>query len=172
MPDYQWYEVVEGTDLQQGDILLNVDIPVVSDASGSDVSGTWDTYDLIVMTQSCDIPKPTIRHLIMCPVWELDVVAEQNEFFGTPRGWENLRQGRVMAYHLLNRCEIPRFEHDYTLVQFERVIERPKDLVYEAAVAQGERLRLLPPYREHLAQAFARFFMRVGLPIDLPATRE
>jgi hypothetical protein len=26
------------------------------------------------------------------------------------------------------------------------------------------RLRLLPPYREYLSQAFARFFMRVGLP--------
>jgi len=33
---------------------------------------------------------------------------------------------------------------------------------------QGNRLRLLPPYREHLAQAFARFFMRVGLPADIP----
>jgi hypothetical protein len=29
---------------------------------------------------------------------------------------------------------------------------------------QLPRLRLLPPYREHLSQAFARFFMRVGLP--------
>ena len=28
-----------------------------------------------------------------------------------------------------------------------------------------------PPYREHLAQAFARFFMRVGLPIDIPEER-
>jgi hypothetical protein len=27
----------------------------------------------------------------------------------------------------------------------------------------GCELRLLPPYREHLSQAFARFFMRVGL---------
>ena len=25
------------------------------------------------------------------------------------------------------------------------------------------------PYREHLAQAFARYFMRVGLPVDIPA---
>ena len=32
----------------------------------------------------------------------------------------------------------------------------------------GNRLRLCPPYREHLAQSFARFFMRVGLPIDIP----
>lgn len=30
-----------------------------------------------------------------------------------------------------------------------------------------EHLRLLPPYREHLSQAFARYFMRVGLPQDL-----
>jgi hypothetical protein len=30
-----------------------------------------------------------------------------------------------------------------------------------------ERLRLLPPYREHLSQAFARYFMRVGLPQDI-----
>jgi hypothetical protein len=29
------------------------------------------------------------------------------------------------------------------------------------------RLRLLPPYREHLSQAFARFFMRVGLPVPI-----
>jgi hypothetical protein len=31
------------------------------------------------------------------------------------------------------------------------------------------RLRLLPPYREHLSQSFARFFMRVGLPVDIPS---
>jgi hypothetical protein len=35
----------------------------------------------------------------------------------------------------------------------------------------GNRLRLCPPYREHLAQAFARFFMRVGLPSDIPEER-
>lgn len=32
------------------------------------------------------------------------------------------------------------------------------------------RLRLLPPYREHLSQAFARFFMRVGLPVPIALT--
>ena len=31
-----------------------------------------------------------------------------------------------------------------------------------------QRLRLNPPYREHLSQAFARFCMRVGLPVDIP----
>lgn len=30
-----------------------------------------------------------------------------------------------------------------------------------------QRLRLLPPYREHLSQAFARYFMQVGLPVNV-----
>jgi len=30
-------------------------------------------------------------------------------------------------------------------------------------------LRMLSPYREHLAQGFARYFMRVGLPHDAKA---
>ena len=27
---------------------------------------------------------------------------------------------------------------------------------------------IIPPIREHLSQAFARFFMRVGLPFNIP----
>ena len=39
-----------------------------------------------------------------------------------------------------------------------------------ATIAQenDSHLTLLSPYKEHLAQAFARFFMRVGLPADIP----
>ena len=33
--------------------------------------------------------------------------------------------------------------------------------------SKSDRIRVLPPYREHLSQAFARFFMRVGLPQDI-----
>jgi len=32
----------------------------------------------------------------------------------------------------------------------------------------AKRLRLLPPYREHPSRSFARFFMRAGLPGDIP----
>jgi hypothetical protein len=37
--------------------------------------------------------------------------------------------------------------------------------------AEKLHLRLLPPYRKHLSQSFARFIMRVGLPIDIPSFR-
>jgi hypothetical protein len=38
----------------------------------------------------------------------------------------------------------------------------------KTSLLNGRRLRLLPPYRENASQAFARFFMRVGLPVDIP----
>jgi len=51
------------------------------------------------------------------------------------------------------------FRHSYSL---------PFTLINDISGKLGKRLRLLPPYREHLSQAYARFFMRVGLPIDIP----
>lgn len=44
----------------------------------------------------------------------------------------------------------------------------PVELVRAFAAGAGDRPRLRPPYREHLSQAFARLFMRVGLPADIP----
>jgi len=43
----------------------------------------------------------------------------------------------------------------------------PLAFVRQRAARADDRLRLLPPYREHLSQAFARYFMRVGLPQDI-----
>ena len=50
-----------------------------------------------------------------------------------------------------------------------RAYSLPLTFVRSRAARTGERLRLLPPYREHLSQAFARYFIRVGLPQDIPA---
>ncbi len=166
---YPWYGVVTDNEIQQGDLLFNIEVPVVQQTEGALIEVDVQTFDAIVMTQSCDIPKAALDHLILCPVWELGQAAKLHPDFGTSGGKENLRKGRLVAFHLLNRCDIPGFERDFMVVQFERVIERPKVSIQEFVSRQKTRLRLLPPYREHLAQAFARFFMRVGLPIDIPA---
>lgn len=57
---------------------------------------------------------------------------------------------------------------DLSVVEFHRIYALPKEYLKAVALSAGFRLRLLPPYREHLSQAFARYFMRVGLPIDIP----
>ncbi|WP_459875834.1 hypothetical protein [Desulfothermus naphthae] len=68
----------------------------------------------------------------------------------------------------MNKCEIEGFESGYLVVDFRNVYGVPFDFIVELAKKRGKRLRLLPPYREHLSQAFARFFMRARLPVDIP----
>ncbi len=91
--------------------------------------------------------------------------------FGSNKGLENLRKGRYTQFHLLNRCEIPSLERDFMLVQFDRPIALDKEIIADHLAQPNPRLRLLPPSRERLAQACARSFMRVGLPIDIPVFR-
>jgi hypothetical protein len=60
---------------------------------------------------------------------------------------------------------------DVRIVDFGYMFSLPKAVVLDFAKQQSQRLRLCPPYREHLCQSLARFFMRVGLPqnIELPS---
>ena len=57
---------------------------------------------------------------------------------------------------------------DYLLVDFRTVYGVHFDTLLDLIRKSTRRLRLLPPCREHLSQGFARFFMRVGLPVEIP----
>ena len=82
------------------------------------------------------------------------------------RGGETSR-----AIILLAECRLPGLTRDLRVVDFRRLYSLPLTFVRQVAARGGDRLRLLPPYREHLSQAFARYFMRVGLPQDIPPFR-
>ncbi len=103
---------------------------------------------------------------MLCPLY---LLSERQEF-GSKDKRESLRQGRYVGYHLLNRYEGDDIEgfSDYLIVDFRNAFSLPIEFLINLVNSQPSRLRLLPPYREHLSQAFARFFMRVGLPIDIP----
>ena len=77
-------------------------------------------------------------------------------------------QGNLPALALLHRrADDP--EMSWSVVDFHQLFVLPKSLVLNIASANGARLRLTSPYKEHLSQAFARYFMRVGLPHDAKA---
>ena len=84
---------------------------------------------------------------------------------------EKARKGQLVAYHVLNECKLPNAEREFRVVDFHRIYALPLDFTRKFAAQTQNRIRLLPPYREHLSQAFARFFMRVGLPTDIPSFR-
>jgi hypothetical protein len=127
---------------------------------------------MIVMTQSCDLVvrgggSCAVSEAALCPVYFRHDLRD-HPIFRKSEGWNNAKKGRLPAFHVLNRCEIEGHELDFMVVDLGRVAGLSVAILREFAAAQGERVRLLPPYREHLAQAFARFFMRVGLPVDIP----
>ena len=83
---------------------------------------------------------------------------------------DELKQGKSWPMSLINRYvdgagkEVMAVQ----VVHFADVTSLPVKFLESWLIRAGtSRLRLLPPYREHLSQAFARFFMRVGLPQDI-----
>jgi hypothetical protein len=175
IPDYPWYGVIEGDHIEQGDIVESCPIflppdNLVIDAGGKPSSATfkWKEQDLIVMSQSCDLVKgrEKVDDILLCAIWRRSELAI-DPHLGKDSGMEDARKGRMPAFHVLASCVIPGFEREVRVVDFRRVYSLPVAFV-RSRTRLSERLRLLPPYREHLSQSFARFFMRVGLPIDIP----
>lgn len=164
MTDWPWYEIVNSpTDLQQGDILEQIVVPALRRGTGEVVE---EIYNLVVMTQSCDI-EDDISHIVLCPIWTREELAKFESSFSNGGMTGNLLKGRVIGFYPLSKCEIPGSERIWRIVQFQRILEIDRDDIFDQLTAMGERLRLLPPYRESLAQQFARYFMRVGLPIPV-----
>jgi hypothetical protein len=93
---------------------------------------------------------------------------QQHPVFRREEVWEEVRKGRRPFFHVLDACSLPGHEQDFVLVDFHALFTLSVPLVRGWVDRTGVRLRLLPPYREHLSQAFARLFKRVGLPTDIP----
>ena len=163
---YPWYDSPTGREITQGDIFFDcpIPVPVSVDTAGEATAGSQTEieikrYDVVVMSQACDIEQGKVDDIILCPLSKLDEIAQPNN----AKGREELRRGNVVGRHLLNKAD----GFEFHVVEFRYVFSLPKDFLQEFAGKASRRLRLLPPYREHLAQAFARFFMRVGLPLDI-----
>lgn len=172
-PSYPWYGIVEDDELQQGDIFENCPIfrpPEQIDKSKAQVI-RWEERDLIVISQSCDLVKERkdIEQASLCEVWRRSEY--RSGFLSKPEDLEQVRKGRVPRFHLLAPSNYSGFERELRIVDLQQVHSLPIEFLRSRAQI-GKRLRLLPPYREHLSQSFARLFMRVGLPIDIPPIRK
>ncbi len=173
-PDYPWFAVVRGSTLEQGDMLRDcprLHLPAASAGAGQVVSER-ERVNAIILTQSCDMALRAdggceAAEVLDCR-FRLKKDLANHPLFRKDEAWEEVRKGRRPYFHVLNECVIEGHEQDFALVDFHDLFTLPMPLVREFADKAGDRLRLLPPYREHLSQAFARLFMRVGLPTDVP----
>ncbi len=161
---YPWYELVQGSDLAQGDVLRAC--PIFHPLENNEYDEIMS--DVVVLSQTCDLVNDKLTLVLVCPVFPLSLMMQSAEFLKSKRVREALRRGNFPGFHLLNRCEFPGFESDYLVCDFRSIYSIHLSVAKSQLVQTKERLRLRSPYREHLAQALARFLMRVGLPVDIP----
>jgi hypothetical protein len=135
-----------------------------------------EARDLVVMTQACDLEHTKVTSVVLCPhyglnefkdAWEEDQRGKgQNP---TAKAWrrycDEICEGTIWNLNLLNAQDDRDVQVEHRIVDFHEVFTLPRPVLEALLKARNvPRPQLLPPYREHLSQAFARFFMRVGLP--------
>lgn len=166
--NYPWYEIKEkDCSISQGDIIdgLPVYFPSLENEKGESFAKERK-FDVIVMTQSCDMSDFQNTDLvILCPRFPLTEPFEGKKIKDI---WKPLVTGRTIHQHLINKCEIEGFEFSYQVVDLKFVITMQLSLLNLQVLGKKDRVCMLPPYREFMAQAFARQFMRIGLPNDFP----
>lgn len=175
---YPWYETVSDyNDLQQGDFIPDCPILIPPSEIKEEVDISIALIDSIVMSQSCDLVNGKIEIVLVCPFYPLQIFLsnlppDQATKKGKEKNIDNLRKGHLPSYHLLNKDDSLQSLSDYQVVDFKNVYGIHFTALQGVIGKLDNRIRLLPPYREHLSQAFARYFMRVGLPQDIKVEGE
>ena len=180
---YPWYDIVKTRELEQGDLLTRC--PVLKTVWSKETFTQTETeyelqaqeeiFDVVVMSQSCDLVNDKVDSVLVCPYHDIDIFIQDAYPTANAKSIrtfrEKVRRGDMPGYHMVAACEFPTHEQNIQIVSFYDVFSIPKEFASDLVENRSPRLRLMPPYREHLGQAFARFFMRVGLPIDIPNQR-
>lgn len=166
-----WWIQVEGPNLTQGDYLPQCLVPFFKPDYGVGEriqEVPVEDYDCVVLTQSCDLENNKAPLVALCPIHSISAFEEVNPKFKKKGEWERVRQGKIEGLHLFASPDNPNDNQGCLVADFRQVYSLPIDYLKQHAASLGQRWRLRSPYLEHFSQAFARFFMRVGLPSSIP----
>lgn len=189
-----WYSIA-GPDepLTQGDIIFRCPVlnwnpeavQVTSPASQEEeLTQRVNSFlsDVIVMTQACDLEHRHVDNVVLCPHvplgrhkqhWEESERARNQN--PTAKSWRNhcddIKDGYVWNLCFIRLEESIAGLEEIRVIEFRELFTAPREMLESLLRERREpRPRLIQPYREHISQAFARFFMRVGLPTSVPRT--
>jgi hypothetical protein len=136
----------------------------------------WRRLNLIVLTQACDLEHGKVRQVVLAPhaaltdyhkAWEgwMRGLGQNPSEKSWRRTCEDIAAGYVWNLTFLDQFQHADLGTGIRVVDFHQVFTAPRTLLEAQLRHAGKpRLRLCAPYVEYLSQAFARYFMRVGLP--------
>lgn len=171
--NYPFYDLVSCSEsILQGDLIL--ECPIIKPPTTFDIEETPEIeisfLNVVVLSQSCDLENRKIDIVLVSPYYTLDyylsqLPSDQQNSKGRPKAIQDLLQGNRPSYHLLSKDE--KVGDQALVVDFKNVYGVSFEYLEQYVKKIDSRARILPPFREHLSQAFARYFMRVGLPSQI-----
>lgn len=170
---WKWWTRANGPSLAQGDLLPDCLLPIYPEEpvpmENEELSEVEVKQQrLIIVTQSCDLENNKVQFVALCPIHTLTEFEESNPRFKNKKEWERVRRGNQHALHMLASPDAPDDNLASYVVDFGHIVSLPYEYLTRHAEKLGEHWRLGSPFLEHFSQAFARFFMRVGLPSSIP----
>lgn len=148
--------------LDQGDILD--DCPMVTVAGHAPNRLEEARLELgraIILTQTCDIAQAKAERFVVAAVFSAqDLIDRKLVKAADVKG--PIRAGRVWGFYFLPANASAGLGE--MIVDFQRLHSIPLEVLDALRLAGKRRLRLLTPYREHLAKHFADTYSRIGLP--------
>src|SRR6266404_8372293 len=117
-----WAEVNEAT-LRQGDYLPRCLVPVF----GADLAAvgthevTANEYDLVIVTQSCDLEQRKARLVAGCPIYPIAEFEAVNPGFSKKGRWNDVLKGRIEGLHLLASPANPADNRAALVVDFREI---------------------------------------------------
>ena len=153
-----WYTSArKESPLEQGDILFNCTIPILTKLEGVLVRADLKA-NFVVLNQSCDLivqPKkqtPRAEHILLAEAQELELKEED---------YKQIHNGRKPGLYVLPRRSRKRSPQNHLVVNFNRLYSMPSDLLPD--LKKLTRTRICSPFREHLVQSFALTYSRIAL---------
>src|SRR5438132_7875747 len=124
-----FWDQIEDPVLRQGDYLRSCMVPVF----GLDLAAvgthevTADEYDLIIVTQSCDLEQRKVRLVAACPIYPVAEFEAVNPAFAKKGRWNEVLKGRAEGLHLLASPVNPANNREALVVDFREIYSLPFD---------------------------------------------
>jgi hypothetical protein len=120
-----------------------------------------DLHRVIVLTQTCDLAQAKTKFVVVASVYDAQAMIDDGLVKASDvKG--PIRAGRIFGlYFLPAKSDASLGE---MIVDLHRLHTVGIEFLDALRLARKRRIRLLTPYREHLAKHFADTYSRIGLP--------
>ncbi len=179
METYRWYNLINNnSEISQGDIFIDYKIPTVIKTGDEAFDVRVLQTNCIVLTQACDLANNKIDMVTLCSLIPIEIYvkslydsspasSQDKKIKQIEKCIKDIRQGFIHKFLLLNNYNDNSYSMGYQIADFSHLYSVSLEELKRYAQQINNRIRLCPPYRDYLSQGFARYFMRVGLPVNL-----